>query len=108
MTRAEQVHRELRAALLRGEFTYGRRLVEEQLADRYATSRTPVREALRRLAAEGLVRHEPNRGVQVADWGVADLDEIFLAYYGAPGLAPPTRRDPDADAEVETETEVQA
>ena len=36
MTRAEQVHRELRAALLRGDFPYGQRLVEEQLAERFA------------------------------------------------------------------------
>ena len=36
-----------------------------------------MREALRRLAAEGLVRHEPNRGVQVRAWERADLDEIF-------------------------------
>ena len=68
-------------------------------------SRTPVREALRRLAAEGLVRHEPNRGVQVEDWGVEDLDEIFslrsqLEPWGC-GLAATTgRADLDVLAEL--------
>ena len=40
-------------------------------------SRTPVREAFRRLAAEGLVKHERNRGVQVRAWSMEDLAEIY-------------------------------
>ena len=64
LTRAEQVHRELRAALLRGEFPYGQRLVEEQLAERFATSRTPVREALRRLEGDGHVVRDRSGGLR--------------------------------------------
>jgi DNA-binding GntR family transcriptional regulator len=48
-----------------------------ELAEAFGVSRTPVREALRRLTAEGLVRYERNRGVQVQVWSVRDLDEIF-------------------------------
>jgi DNA-binding GntR family transcriptional regulator len=54
-TRAEAVHQQLRADLLAGAFPYGEPLVEEQLAERFRTSRTPVREALRRLEGDGHV-----------------------------------------------------
>lgn len=67
----------VRAGILDGTFDLGARLVEEDLAGRAGVSRTPVREALRRLAAEGFVRFEPNRGAHVASWTDADLEEIF-------------------------------
>ncbi|HSU02694.1 MAG TPA: GntR family transcriptional regulator, partial [Nocardioides sp.] len=74
---ADLTYLTIRRQILSGERAGGEWLREGDLASGIGVSRTPVREALRRLAAEGLVRHEPNRGVQVADWGVADLDEIF-------------------------------
>lgn len=74
---AEVTYATIRRQILRGERASGEWLREGDLAATIGVSRTPVREALRRLAAEGLVRHEPNRGVQVEDWGVGDLDEIF-------------------------------
>lgn len=74
---AEVTYLTIRRQILSGERAGGEWLREGDLAAVIGVSRTPVREALRRLAAEGLVRHEPNRGVQVEDWGVADLDEIF-------------------------------
>jgi DNA-binding GntR family transcriptional regulator len=70
-------YRTIRRQILSGERAGGEWLREGELAASIGVSRTPVREALRRLAAEGLVRHEPNRGVQVEDWGAGDLDEIF-------------------------------
>lgn len=55
---ADRVYHQLRRELLLGRFPYGERLIEEQLADRFECSRTPVREALHRLMADGhLVRH---------------------------------------------------
>ena len=74
---ADLTYLTIRRQILSGERTGGEWLREGDLASAIGLSRTPVREALRRLAAEGLVRHEPNRGVQVEDWGVGDLDEIF-------------------------------
>lgn len=74
---AEVTYATIRRQILSGERASGEWLREGDLAAAIGVSRTPVREALRRLAAEGLVRHEPNRGVQVEDWGVGDLDEIF-------------------------------
>ena len=64
MTRADDVHSALRAALLAGSFPYGQRLVEEQLAERFNTSRTPVREALRRLEGDGHVQRDRAGGVR--------------------------------------------
>ena len=77
MTRAEQVHRELRAALLNGDFPYGRRLVEEQLAERFCTSRTPVREALRRLEGDGHVLRDRSGGVRPNPPRVSVMRELY-------------------------------
>lgn len=74
---AEITYATIRRQILNGERSGGEWLREGDVAAAIGVSRTPVREALRRLAAEGLVRHEPNRGVQVEDWGAGDLDEIF-------------------------------
>jgi DNA-binding GntR family transcriptional regulator len=67
----------IRGQILSGERAGGAWLREGDLADSIGVSRTPVREALRRLTAEGLVRYERHRGVQVAVWTAEDLDEIF-------------------------------
>jgi DNA-binding GntR family transcriptional regulator len=48
-----------------------------ELAERLGVSRTPVREALTRLAAEGLVELVPNRGARVSSWSVAELEGVF-------------------------------
>lgn len=74
---AEHAYRSIREQILSGQRPGGQWLREGDLATIIGVSRTPVREALRRLAAEGLVRHERNRGVQVQSWAVEDLDEIF-------------------------------
>jgi DNA-binding GntR family transcriptional regulator len=53
-------------------------LRQEQLSERFQVSRTPVREALRRLAATGLVSFEPNRGVRVRTISREEIHEAFL------------------------------
>ena len=73
---ATTVYEQIRTAILNGELSNSERLVEEDLAVSMGISRTPVREALRRLAAEGLVDVSPNRGARVAEWDVHDLREI--------------------------------
>ena len=77
MTRAEEVHGALRAALLAGAFPYGQRLVEEQLAERFNTSRTPVREALRRLEGDGHVVRDRSGGVRPNAPRVSAMRELY-------------------------------
>lgn len=74
---AQRAYDVVRAGIVDGTFELGARLPEEDVAERAGVSRTPVREALRRLAAEGFVTFIPNRGAQVASWTDQDLEEIF-------------------------------
>jgi DNA-binding GntR family transcriptional regulator len=73
----EEVADRLRQRIFDGELAPGAFLDEVQLAQELAISRTPLREALKVLTAEGLVRHEPRRGCFVAEVTEQDLDEIF-------------------------------
>lgn len=73
---ADQVHQILREALLNSKFAPGERLVETQLAEMLGVSRTPVREALSKLEAEGLVEPAATGGVVVRDLE-NDLVEIY-------------------------------
>jgi DNA-binding GntR family transcriptional regulator len=77
LTSAERALAALREQILGGEVPPGARLGEVELAERLGVSRTPVREALSRLAAEGLVEITPNRGARVATWTVAELEGVF-------------------------------
>lgn len=65
LTRAEWVDRELRAAIISGEFLPGQKLQPGVLAKRWSVSPTPLREAFQRLAAEGLLEITPQRGARV-------------------------------------------
>lgn len=67
----------LRERIFAGELGPGTFLDEVQLAEEMKISRTPLREALKVLTAEGLVRHEPRRGCFVNEVTEQDLDEIF-------------------------------
>lgn len=71
------VFRTLRKAILKGELKPGERLLEIQLADKLGVSRTPVREAIRKLELEGLVRMMPRRGAVVAEITVGDLEDVL-------------------------------
>lgn len=77
VTSTERALGALRELILHGQFAAGARLGEVELAERLGVSRTPVREALTRLAAEGLVEIVPNRGARVASWSVAELEGVF-------------------------------
>jgi DNA-binding GntR family transcriptional regulator len=76
-TSAERTHAALRDLIMAGQLAPGARLGEVELAERLGVSRTPVREALSRLAVEGLVEVVPNRGARVATWTVAELEGVF-------------------------------
>ena len=76
-TTADTVAAALRGALHQGRWAPGAPLRQEELAAEFGVSRIPVREALGKLQAEGLVVVEPNRGAFVARLGEADVHEIF-------------------------------
>lgn len=74
---ADQAYAFIHEGIVSGDLPAGSHLREEDLADQIGVSRTPIREALRRLASEGVVEFAPNRGAQVAAWSERDLAEIF-------------------------------
>jgi DNA-binding GntR family transcriptional regulator len=73
----DEVAARLRERIFAGELAPGSFLDEVRLAEQLEISRTPLREALKVLTAEGLVRHEPRRGCFVNQVTERDLDEIF-------------------------------
>src|SRR5690606_29398756 len=77
----------LRRAIIAGELAPGSRLVERDLCDRFAVSRGPVREALRQLSAEGLIRHEPHRGPTVETISELDVCDLYRVRGCIEGLA---------------------
>lgn len=77
-TKADDIALALEEAIVSGEIPPGSVLRQEHLSEQFAVSRTPVREALRRLAALGLVSFEPNRGVRVRMLSRDELREAFL------------------------------
>lgn len=92
----------VRKAIFAGDFEPGAQLRQDELADRYGTSRIPVREALRQLEAEGLVTIHPNRGAVVATLSLDDVLEMLEIRIAlecrALRLAVPNMVDVDIDA----------
>lgn len=76
-TLPEQVYKLLKDAIERGEFPAGSKLVETDIATQLDVSRTPVREAIGRLAAEGLVTLVPRRGAFVASLDRKTIRELY-------------------------------
>lgn len=71
------VFQTLRQAILKGELEPGERLMEIHLAQKLGVSRTPVREAIRKLELEGLVIMIPRKGAIVADITLSDLEDVL-------------------------------
>lgn len=78
-TLAERLASDIGQAILSGDFPPGMRLDELTLAERFDVSRTPVREALRQLAATGLIEIRPRRGAIVSRITAEQLAELFVA-----------------------------
>lgn len=76
-TLAEQLRDNLAEQIVTGERLPGARLDEADLAERFGTSRTPVREALKALAGVGLVEYRPHRGALVALPTTRRIEEMF-------------------------------
>src|SRR6266404_5502156 len=77
-TKADDIALVIEEAIVAGELEPGTVLRQEQLSEQFNVSRTPIREALRRLAALGLVSFVPNRGVRVRTISREDLHEAFM------------------------------
>jgi DNA-binding GntR family transcriptional regulator len=77
-TKADDIALVIEEAIVSGELEPGTVLRQEQLSEQFNVSRTPIREALRRLAALGLVSFVPNRGVRVRTISREELDEAFM------------------------------
>ncbi len=83
----EEVVSRIRAILLDGEIPPGARIPERDLCERLQISRTPLREALKVLAAEGLVQLLPNRGSRAARLTDKDMRDLFEVCQGLEALA---------------------
>src|SRR5689334_17111309 len=94
------VQAELRTAILRGEYAPRQRLIETELTERYATSRFVLRNALNRLASEGLVEFQPNRGARVREISVAEAIEITEIRRAIEGLVAARAAERVTEAEV--------
>lgn len=77
MSTSENIATALRGLIASGALPDGARLVERDLAERFAVSRIPLREAIQKLAAEGLVEQYQNRGAVVRTLTGADIEEIY-------------------------------
>jgi DNA-binding GntR family transcriptional regulator len=75
----DQVYEAIRGRITSGSLQRGARIHQEDLAEELGVSRTPVREALRRLGAEGLVEMRTNRGARVADVGQGEMHAAYEA-----------------------------
>ena len=72
----ELVYEELKHKILTGEIASQTRLMEIDLAEKMNVSRTPIREAIRELAADGLVTIEPRRGAYVSRISIDDMLDV--------------------------------
>ena len=71
------VYLELKHKILTGEIVSQTRLMEIDLSEKMNVSRTPIREAIKRLADDGLVKVEPRRGAYVANISIKDMLDVF-------------------------------
>ncbi|WP_338826646.1 GntR family transcriptional regulator [Neomoorella thermoacetica] len=83
----QEAYQALREAILTGRLEPGTRLVERKIARQLGVSRTPVREAIRKLELEGLVEHHPRRGVVVARMSTREAFEVYSIRAVLEGLA---------------------
>ena len=83
----EIVYEQLKRKILTGRITPGTRMMEVELADEMGVSRTPVREAIRKLEKEGLVTIEPRRGAYASDISVKDMVDTLEVREDLEGLA---------------------
>ena len=101
LSRGELVHHELLQAIRDGRYPSGTRVREAEVADWLKVSRTPVREALRRLQSEGLVVFTPWRGVVVAELDQQQVIELYAMRRVLEGTAARLAAQHAADSEID-------
>ena len=87
LSRADFVYQHLRDGVRSGRFHPGDRLREADLADQLAVSRTPIREALRRLVSDGLVEVASSRGVMFIELNKQQVRELYILRESLEGTA---------------------
>lgn len=90
----------IRDKISAGDLAPGQRIPERELCEAFGVSRTPLREALKALAAEGLVELSPNRGAHVARLDRRDIEEVFEVMASLEGLAGELACDRITEAEL--------
>ncbi|NKC21894.1 GntR family transcriptional regulator [Ochrobactrum oryzae] len=75
-TIAARISRILADRIIAGEIEPGTKLRQDHIAEEFETSHVPVREAFRRLEAQGLAVSEPRRGVRVASFDISEIREV--------------------------------
>lgn len=103
---AQEAYKLLIDAIERGELTAGMRMREVELAERYGISRTPIREALKRLEAQGLVTHTPNQGAVVTTLDFNRMAELYLMREILEGTAARLAATRATDTEIEVLAEM--
>jgi len=84
---SKKVYRKLKKEIIKGSFKPGNKILEGRIAEQMGISRTPVREAIRELAAEGFVTLSPNQGVVVRSVSVENIREVLQIHSVLEGLA---------------------
>ncbi len=97
----ELVFESLREAIINGKLAPGERLMEIQMAEEMGVSRTPVREAIRKLELEGLVVMIPRKGAYVAGLSLKDIADVFEIRGALEGLAAELASERITDTELE-------
>ena len=105
-TLTTRVFHEIEKAILDGDFAPGDSLIELKLSAELGVSRTPVREALRQLELEGLVKTIPNKGALVIGVSEQDIEDIYTIRMHIEGLAARWAAEKIRDDELETLREV--
>lgn len=83
----QKVYRILKARIVKGDLKTGEKLLENKIAEQLGVSRTPVRETLKQLAAEGFVKMIPNQGMMVRNVSIEDIKEVLQVRKLLEGLA---------------------
>ncbi|MED1438340.1 GntR family transcriptional regulator [Aeribacillus composti] len=86
-SRFSVVYETLKKKIIEGELPSNTPLVEEKLAKEFQMSRTPIREAIRQLAQDGLVEFFPRKGALVKEITIKDLEEIFTVREALEGIS---------------------
>ena len=84
---SKKVYRILKERIIKGDLAQGSKLFEAKIAEQLGVSRTPVREAIRELAAEGFVKISPNQGVEISNISIEDIQEVLQIRAVLEGLA---------------------